>query len=286
MPAWVHSDPNADDGYWSGEGAQQPCARGERCASRDRNNQPALGPRALCSADRDILLRAIENLPELYLELWMRLGHKGSGSDGPRVSGGGKTPPTPIRLDIEALMTRFVEVLSSWEERVRVVARLAGPDTDSSRRRRDSVAITTACRTLAAHVDALLALDAEPMMRSIDVGAHDRLPTDAIGLVHPAAGWISYHTELDGGDAAREIFALQQAGRSKLGHTPRHHDLLTACWNPDCEQRMLRRQDGSAGMDDHVHCRACGAEYAGEHLQRLMVEEELAQQRRAQKQAS
>ena len=286
MPAWVHSDPSGDDGYWSGEGAQRPCARGERCASRNRNNEPELGPRVLCSADRDFLVKAIENLPELYLELWLRIGDKSGGGDGPRVSGGGKTPSTPLRLDIEALMARIVEVLSSWEERVRAVANLAGPDTDLSRRRRDSVAMYTMCRTLAAHVDALLALGTEPMMRSMDMGAHDRLPEDAVGLVHPSAGWISYHTELDGGDAAREVFALQQAARSKLGHTPRHQDLLTACWNPDCEQRMLRRWDGAAGLDDGVECRNCGERYEGERLARLMTEEELAQQRRARKEAS
>jgi hypothetical protein len=217
------------------------------------------------------------------LELYLVLGVKGSGSDGPRVSGGGKTPPIPIRPDVDALMRRIIDVLSSWDERVRLVARLAGPDTTEARLRRGGVAITTICRTLAAHVDALLALEAEPMMRDMDLAGHTRLPGDAAGFVYPAAGWIAYQTMLGGGDAAEEIFTLLEACKSKFGFRPQHQDLLTPCWNPDCEQRMLRRWDGSTGLADHVECRAenCGWRYEGEQLQRLMVEEELAQQRRA-----
>jgi hypothetical protein len=277
----IHS---ADESY--SDDAQRPCARGERCASRNRNGEPARGPRVLCFADRDFLIAAIQALPEMYLELYMVLGEKGSGSDGPRVSGGGKTPPIPIRPDVDALMRRIIDVLSSWDERVHWVARLAGPDTDLSRRRRDGVAMTTMCRTLSAHVDALLALEPEPMMRDMDLAAYQRLPGDAVGMVHTSAGWISYQTELGGGEAAQEIFTLHAACEAKLGRRPQHHDLLTPCWNENCEQRMLRRWDGSAGMDDHVECRSCGDKYAGEQLQRLMVEEELAQQRRARKEAS
>lgn len=279
----VHS---ADE-FYSDE-AQRPCARGKWCASKDFNGEPALGPRALCSADRDHLVTAIEALPGLHMKLYMILGVKGSGSDGPRVSGGLKTPPIPIRPDVDALMRRILDVLSSWEERVRLVARLSGPDTALSRRRRDEVAMTTMCRTLAAHVDVLLALEPESMMRDVDIAGHARLPEGAAGFVHPSAGWIAYQGDLGGGNAAVEIFTLIEACKSKLGLRPQHDDLLAPCWNPDCGQRMLRRRDGSAGMDDHVECRnpKCRWRYEGEQLRRLMVEEELARQRRTQKQAS
>lgn len=281
MPGWVHSDPH-DDGYWKGEGAQRPCARGERCASRDRNGEPALGPRALCTADRDILHRVIEQLPELYLELWMRLGLKGS-PDGPRVSGGGKTPPTPLRLDIEALMARMSGTLAVWEERVRVVANL---DLDSiGQRRRHGVAMTSMCRTLAAHLDVLLALGPEPTNRYVPEERVTAIPEGVDRYPQPD-GSVVVIEELDGGDAANQILELQHAARSKLGYTPRHYDLLTPCWNPDCEERRLRRWDGSAGLEDVIECRNCGTRYEGEQLRRLMVEEELAQQRRARKEAS
>jgi hypothetical protein len=260
------------DGY--GDDAQRPCARGERCATRDYNKQPAFGPRALCSTDRDFLVRAIEQLPEMYLELYMTLGEKGAaGEDTPRVSGGGKTAPIPIRADVDALMRRIIDVLSSWDERVRTVARLAGPDTEEARRRRAGVAMSTMCRTLTAHVDVLLALEPEPMMRDMDLAGHTRLPEDAVGVVHTSGDWISYQTSLGGGDAAQEAFALHAACRSKLGYTRKSVLLRSRCWDCDASGKLVRA-DGAAGLDDHVSCRACRAEYVGERLVELMAAEE------------
>jgi hypothetical protein len=264
----VHS---MDESY--SDDAQRPCARGRHCVSRSSNGDPMEGPRALCSADRDHLVSAIGRLPEMYLELYMALGEKAAGSDGPRVSGGVKTPPIPIRPDVDALMRRIVDVLSSWDERVRHVARLAGPDTDDARRRRAGVAMSTMCRTLAAHVDALLALEPEPMMRDMDISGHPRLPEDAVGVVHTSAGWISYQTELDGGDAAVEIFALHALCRSRLGLTRKSVLLRSRCWDCDASGKLVR-EDGAAGLDDHVTCRACGSEYTGLRLNELMVDED------------
>jgi hypothetical protein len=278
---WVHSAP---DGL--GDETQRSCARGKHCASRNSNGEPALGPRALCSADKDFLVAALEALPDMYLELYLILGEKGSGSgDGPRVSGGAKTPPIPIRPDVNALMARIVEELTSWDARVRFIANrdLKGHEE----RRRAGVAMSTACRTLAANVDVLLALEPETMNRSVAEGVVASRPEDTEGHVRPA-GWAILRKELGGADAAVEIFTLFEKCKSKLGWRPQHQDLLTPCWNPDCEQRMLRRWDGSMGLDDFVECRAdrCGWKYEGEQLQRLMVAEELAQQRRGQKEAS
>lgn len=275
-----HIRPAGED--YSGDEEQRPCARGKWCRSRNEKGEPTLGPRVLCSADRDSLRRTIEALPELYLELWTRLGTKSS-SDGPRVSGGGKTPPTPINLSIDAFMSRMVEVLESWEERVRIVARLNLDGIGQARR--DSVAMYAMCRTLTAHLDVLLALGPEPMNRSVDDTRLAALPDDAEGHVRPA-GWAILRQDLDGGDAAVEIWALERSARGKLGYTPRHQDLLSPCWNLDCEQRMLRRWDGAAGMDDHVVCRACGEKYEGDQLARLMADEQRLKEHRARKEAS
>lgn len=286
MPAWIHSDPNADDGYWRGHGEQRPCARGERCASRDRNGQPALGPRVLCSADRDIVLRCLQQLPQLYVELWMNLNTIGTThTNSPMVGGthAHTSPPLLIRGDVDALMTRIVEVLGGWEARVVHVAHLDTTGVDGPRRH--GVAVSTMCRTLTTQIDVLLALEPEPMNRSIDAGRVSALPEDADGTIRPE-GWAILRQDLSGADAALDILSLHSACRAKLGYRPQHHDLLSPCWNPDCEQRMLRRWDGSVGMEDHVECRACGERYEGERLARLMVDEDRAQQRRTRKEAS
>lgn len=275
----IHS---TDESY---SDAQRPCARGKHCASRNSNGDPMEGPRALCSTDRDFLVAAIERLPEMYTELYLQLGEKGTGGDSLRVSGGGKTPPVPINLGTDALMRRILDVLSSWDERVRNVARLSGPDTDDARRRRAGVAMTTMCRTLAAHVDALLALEAEPMMRDMDISGHPRLPEDAVGVVHTSAGWISYQTDLDGGDAATEVFALHALCRSRLGLTRKSVLLRSRCWDCDASGKLVQ-EDGAAGLDDHITCRACGTEYMGERLALLMAAEDRIMKEIAGKKAS
>jgi hypothetical protein len=264
----------------------RPCVRGDRCASRDANGQPALGPRALCDPDRLIVHRGLEQLPELYVELYLRLGARGSqaGGDSVRISGRGKHPPVPIRLDIDALMARIVEVLSSWDERVRHVARLSGPDTETGRHRRGGVALSTMCRTLAAHLDVLLALDAEPMNRTFDEGAVPDLDDDVEGQVRPA-GWAVITVTLDGGDAALEILRLCAQARAKLGYTPQDQLLLSRCWDCDAPGKLVRH-DGAAGLDDHVKCDNCGSEYVGPRLVRLMTDEETAAQKRATRKAA
>lgn len=278
MSGWVHSDPHDDD-YWTGEGSQKPCARGKRCVNRSQDGEPALGPRVLCANDRAYLIETITRIPEVYLELYLMLDSKGGNLAGPRVSGGGKTPPVPLRVDVDALMRDVIDVVSSWETRVRDVMNLS--TTADTRRRRNGFAVTATCVFLARHVDVVLSLEPALMHRSLDVADAKKLPEDAAGVVHTDSGWIDYETLMSGSDAALELFSLFSRCRSKLGHTPKHQDLITPCWNENCEQRMLRRWDGSAGLEDHVECRACGARYLGEDLVTLMRDEEAALKRRA-----
>lgn len=276
MSGWVHSDPH-DDNYWAEEGSQKPCARGDRCVNSDSEGKPALGPRVLCTNDRAYLVETINRIPEVYLELCLMIGAKGGVANGPRVSGGGKNPPIPLRVDVDALMRDVIDVISSWDERVRIVMKLSEPIR--TRRRQNGFAMATTCEFLAKHVDALLSLESAWMWRNVDDTRVKDLPKDAITVTHDDASWLSYETEMAGADAALELFSLFSRCRSKLGHTPRHQDLLTPCWQ--CEQRMLRRWDGSAGLEDHVECRSCGVRYLGEDLATLMKHEEAALRLRA-----
>lgn len=271
MPGWIHSDPH-EDNYWAEDGSQKPCARGDRCVNSDSDGKPALGPRVLCANDRAYLVETINRIPEVYLELYLMLGMKSGIPDGPRVSGGGKTAPIPIRADVDALMRNVIDIISSWNERVRTVMNLSEPI--NTRRRQNGFAMASTCGFLATHVDTLLSLESAWTWRNMDVAHTKDLPKDAIVVAHDDAGWLSYETELSGADAALELFALFSRCRSKLGHTPKHQDLLTPCWQ--CDQRTLRRWDGAAGLEDHVECRSCETRYLGEDLASLMQEEEVA----------
>lgn len=280
---WVHSAPEDTT-----ESGQKPCVRGDHCAGRKtviEDGQQVIVPAptytAYCMACRARIVTCLGDFPRRYGELGERIGDLGSAPTGVRVSGGGGTTGrTPINLGVDAFQAHIVEILVSWEERVRFAARLS--DVDGSRR--PAVAVATASRILAANVDALVTLPHEPMARSMDLAAYEHLPEGASGVVHPDAGWIRYNDDFDGVAAGAEILSLHYRCLARLGWTPQHHDLRTACW--DCEVPRLRRWDGTAGLADHVVCRNCGSEYLAERLSRLMVEEENAVRRRATKRAS
>lgn len=269
------------DQHTTGDEGLHDCARGNHCAARttaaasggERVIVPAQTYRTYCDPCRDRIRDCLEDLPARYRELRDRIGDKGR-ADGPRVSGGGRTPPIPINLGMDALIRQTEEIILSWDERVRALANLtdlAAPDLARG--------VSAACGMLHAHVDVLLGLNADSMARTMDLARHEFLPEDAVGWVHPAAGWVDYYTDLAGEEAGREVLNLHHRALKVLGYAPQHHDLIVTCWA--CGERDLRRHDGSAGLADHVECLHCREQYLGSRLRSLMVEEEQAQQRKA-----
>ena len=259
----------------AGDEGLRDCARGERCAARktvlgDDGKYivvPAQTYRPFCDADVTRIRDCLNDLPRRFVELATRIGDKGT-SDGPRVSGGrGTAPPIPINTGVEAFQQQITEIVTSWEERVRDAAHLA----DVSGNRRAGHAVKVACQVLAAHIHVLLALPPDSMYRTVDIARAEHVPDTAVGYVHDG-GWIGYNDDLSGVEAGVEILNLHHRCIARLGWTPQHHDLRTACW--DCEVPRLRRWDGTVGLEDHVVCRNCGSEYLGDRLKRLMIEEE------------
>lgn len=257
------------------------CARGIYCAARktvvaeggERIVVPAQTYRTFCDPDRDRIRDCLEEIPGRYTELRDRIGDRRP-AEGPRVSGGGRSKPLPINLGIDAHLRQIEEIILSWDEHIRIVAHLADLTAPT---RADAVA--SACTMLTGHVDALLSLEAVDMSRTMDLAQHEHLPQDATGLVHTTGEWIRYNTTLTGADAGREVLNLHHRCLTMLGFAPQHHDLITPCW--ECGERALRRHDGSAGLADHVECMRCREQYLGSRLRSLMVEEDQAQQRKA-----
>ena len=266
----------------TGDEGLRDCARGERCAARKTVpgdggkyiSVPAQTYRPFCDADVTRIRDCLTDMPRRYVELAARIGDKGT-SDGPRVSGGrGAAPPIPINTGVDAFQQQIVEIVTSWEERVRDAANLA----DVSGNRRAGHAVKVACQVLAAHVQALLALPPDSMYRTVDIARAEYVPDTAVGYVHDG-GWIGYNDDLSGVEAGVEILNLHHRCLARLGWTPQHHDLISPCWT--CGERALRRQDGTMGLADHVQCLHCRDEYLGSRLRSLMVEEEQARHRKA-----
>ncbi|GAA3958060.1 hypothetical protein GCM10023085_45680 [Actinomadura viridis] len=280
MASTIHSIPADRD-----DGGQRPCARGDRCINAtvtftggQRIIEPALGYRALCDADREFTLRCLEQLPAYHRELGERIGDKSSTGHGPKVSGS-KNAPIPINLTFDTLRVELVNVISSWAGRIYRVAGLAGRETDRSLEDRARYGAPFAaypdqpfeemCETLAARLDALLALPAEPMTRTMTTVDADDLPEGTPVRRNHWTGTAEAILELDGGDAALEMFRLNARCRWTLGHTGKDEKIAGRCFS--CDQLdVLVRPDLSAGLEDYAECSACGTRYFGAEYTNLL----------------
>jgi hypothetical protein len=221
---------------------------------------PAYGPRAFCPADRGRIETALAELPGQYVHLAAELGQPAQGSSTTRSPFG---PKIPLRTGIDALMRLYSEVLTSWHERVAVIARLTPPPDHV----RPGVAIARAVDVLTPRLDALLALEPEPMRRAV---SHRELELlgDVDGIVRP--GYAAITPDLDGGDAGLEILALHRRSRAVLGETrERPVELLgVPCRVEDCDMLALRRAELPSDPDEDPPWSVC--EFCGD----VMSEEE------------
>ena len=240
---------------------QHPCARADYCSGSTATigedgktvKTPALCYAAFCQKCRNQVYRALTAIPELWVRLHQELGSKGQASERVTMS---RSAPLPLRADIDALLREHLDILASWDERVRQDAGLTMPDTDEQRRRSDhGRLVASLARTLAAHLDRLLELPADAMSRSYSLHDLGKIPEGCHGRTHHIAGYAEVTVELSGADAGGEILALQYRSRSVLGETRMVERLDVPCPDPSCDLLMLERVQGSAY---EAECRACG----------------------------
>ncbi|SET49881.1 hypothetical protein [Nonomuraea wenchangensis] len=249
---WIHSAP---DDYT--EDGQRECARGDRCSAPRLSDEsgrtvrlPALTYQAFCPQDRNAISKALNDLPELFVRVHQRLDKTFQAVAGGPIVAVSKTAPVPLSLAADELLRLILATLVSWEERVRTVARLKPLDTATSRRRRDGVVFSQSWTILAAHLDALLALGAEPMLRDGEF------------------------VDLDGADAGLDLLDLAHRCRRFLTDTkqPSRHLSGVYC---DCGYPELFELLDDDGQPAGARCRQCRAEYDAEQytdLTRARVE--------------
>lgn len=275
MPAWIHSDPNADDGHWRDDSLRE-CARAERCSDPrietvdgKIRRLPALTPRPLCEPDRTLLFQTINQTPATYVDLYRALPRLNG--TGPKVSGS-KSPPLPLRADVEALMREMNHITTTWAE---IVSAVAGLSADQPKRH--GPAIQQACDILTRRLDALLALDTWPVARYFSLKAASELPPGTGGKVFPSAGYAVAIVHLDGAEAAEEIFSLHAKCRSMLGLTRKRETLNIPCEH--CGRAAITRQETAAGVADDGRCGHCGQTYTPAEwsaLQAVVHQEQVA----------
>ena len=240
---------------------QHPCARGPWCSGSTATvtdgktvTSPALCYAAYCQKCRNKVYRDLGEIPELWVRLHQELGSKGQA--GEKVTIKGASAPLPLRADIDAILREYLDVLASWDERVRTARRLAEPDTQDGHLRPDhGRQVQRMCRTLAAHLDDLLELPADAMSRSFSLHDLGKIPEGCHGHTNRIGGYAEVTVELSGADAGTEILALHYRARSVLGETRMTERLDVPCPDPACDLLMLERRQGSSY---EAECRACG----------------------------
>ncbi len=246
-------------------GGGTPCARGEFCASADRERlddgtmlcTPALTYRAFCDTDRDLIGRCLEGFPALHERLSGAVGDFLTAEVLVRAPFG---PSVLIRVDIDGLMRHLVDVACSWHERVAAVAGLAPPDTQVTRDLevsiRSGMLLPPACGVLLPRLDALLALEPGEMMRPRVSWLSSVMP-DAI----VTGAWRdSLRIRLGGADAGNEVLRLDYLGRAALLETEPAPERLLGVPCRGCDRLTLRRAQPPQHDGDpewHSECFMC-----------------------------
>ena len=273
-----------------------PCARDNRCEERDYQGNAQLCPRAFCETDHDYIARAVSGLPRTYVELHGLLARIEQARE--RVSGS-REAPIPLATDIQAFMREIVHVTVSWEERVRDVRGLSdyaeyarkvhGLGDDEEVRRRDSVALDGACRTLSLCLETLLSLEPWDYLRPATrkrVGEvieerGDERPAvlNAYGhwmfaqpLTWDTAGDTWETVTLDGTAAGLEFLAVNGRARGMLGYSRQRRRITEIrCDNRKCNAYTLVQYEGrDGGWEPKVSCTACPNAYIGAAFELLM----------------
>lgn len=153
----------------------RPCAQGIWCAApilvREDGGgfrrEPRPGPRPFCDTDREIIRDKLDALPDAYRGLSHEIAEmRRAGSSGHMPFG----PKLPLHEGMEALMREMTVTLATWHARVAATARLTPPDSDAVHSN-GLKAVAAAARVLCAgtHIDTLLGLEHEWMIRSVSV---------------------------------------------------------------------------------------------------------------------
>jgi hypothetical protein len=242
------------------EEGKRACARGGWCSSCQTvtdggvtRRVPERGYQPFCPKDRRMLETDLEQMPAQFVHLAAEIGSPVRNGQMIRMPFG---PRVLIRLDVDALMRAVEESLSSWHERVADAGSLSYPLTADSRLQRQMVAVRNAGRVLVNRVDALLALQAQPMERTCQVTT-ERDPKGR------STEDVRENEPLDGLDAGMEIFTLRYLCRAVLGETKARPEELAGvpCCREECDKLALRRAELPSDPKAPVwwsECSVCG----------------------------
>jgi hypothetical protein len=268
----------------TGSSEQRECARQEWCTdyriipgADGAQRRPALTYQAFCQPDTALIATYLSpdaGLPAAYRRLAADIGNPARRREMVRVPFG---PRMPLSEYYDLLMRRTAEVLGSYEERVRTAANLVPADTRRSSLRAlwsGEAAVAGSAQILSAHLSALLALPAGPVIRHIPA-AEVKAATDPRRAMPLAPWWqgavvcsSAYGTAailamMDGAGAGIEILDLHRRCLAALGEIAANPELLDGIPCRSCGVMGLERAEPPADPEteaDYSRCPdpACG----------------------------
>ena len=246
------------------------CSQGSWCHAATRDDEgswhPARTFQSFCPACRSAIAGRLAELPEACVRMLVQIGERPKTGKAVRVPPG---PREPIRLEVDALVREMAFVLGSWHERVADVDNLTAPDMKAAVRH-PARAIAEAVKILSPRIDALLALQPEPMVRHFhQPGAAERAAegTDpsrpwaagSDGRVLPS-GEAYLLPELGGKHAGKEILDLHHRARRITGTVRARPESFDGIPCRSCEAMSLERAEPPSDPSrpaDHSRCAEC-----------------------------
>lgn len=216
----------------------QLCVADDRCRAYDRARRTAAlleTALPLCMPCLDGAQLDVGRLLWDYQDLANIIPRLGGGGE---VVSGSKERPTPLRLDVEALMAEIRHVTTTWEHVARDVDSLSDPVEHGVR---GGWAVQTAVQVLQPRVYRIAAVE------KVEV-----FPTGVEDESEP----------MSGAEGLLALVDLHRAARRKLGLTRKTNEVWGAC--PSCGLGTLMHDDGRYQTalarddgDEVVYCRAC-----------------------------
>jgi hypothetical protein len=229
--------------------AGEPCARGDWCEERtvriengERKVTPARTWRAFCeSCSRHIgrcLSEPEAGLTALYVRMAAELGEARQSEILIRVPFG---PAIPLSEAIDAHMRAMTEIMCSWEERIRDVARLSAIPDDVVNRPQDRLCdLERSLSVISPRLSVLLGLGPQEMVRVLPpwaVGPGDEVVT----ILSGDGSSVRMIVMLGGRRAGEEVMHLHYFARRLLLETTPPQPILPDFRCRVCEMKTLRR---------------------------------------------
>ena len=244
LGSWCHAATRSDDGEW----------------------HPARTFQPFCPACRSAIAGRLEELPEACVRMLVQIGQRPKTGKAVRVPPG---PREPIRLEIDALVREMAFVLGSWHERVAAIDNLTAPDMHAAVRH-PAKAVGDAVKILHPRIDALLALQPEPMVRMFYLpkaaeeqadGVREGRPwTGGDGRVLPS-GEAYLLPELGGREAGKEILDLHHRARKITGQVRARPESFDGIPCRSSEAMCLERAEPPSNPQQRAmksRCADCG----------------------------